>query len=121
MDTRTIYPASEIIFDNLEFADTLRLQTLNNTYEFTVTNPAQRQGFLAGGVFGKISVPAVLCHPDQLRTGAQVRFHIESTVDYIYLTTTVINYLEVVKNNKISLERLRPTAKLDRQPVEYIH
>jgi hypothetical protein len=121
MYNKTNGPADEIIFDELDFADTVRLRTMNSTYEFTVTNPAGRQGFLSGGVFGQIPVPAVLCRPFKLRTGEQARFYIESTVDCVYMTTTALNYLEVIKNNETDFESSLPTEKLDRQFVEYVN
>lgn len=113
--------AREIMFETLSVGDSLILQTRNNTYQFIITNHITRQGFLTGGVFGQISVPASLCLPFELRTGTQLRFHIESTVDCLYLKTTAITYLEVLRKNEMSVKGMMPTAELPRRTASYVH
>ena len=117
MSFQNIGTGQKISFSNLCVGDTLLLQTLNSTYEFMFTDLVARKGSLCGGSFGKIAVSAVLIDPYELYVGAQIRFQLESTSKYIYMTTTAITYLEVVKKSEISALSMFPTAKLKNSAV----
>jgi hypothetical protein len=121
LNTERNNPAAEIIVERLKFADTLILRTTNHRYEFTLTNPVKRLGYLSGGAFGKFPVPAVLCQNYAPRKGGKLRFFIASAVDNIYLTTTVVEDLQVVAASEAGGENLCATARLDRRAVEHLH
>src|SRR5215471_15758091 len=77
-----------IDFDKLTGADTISMQTMKNSYQFSVLDPGNRKGLLSGGSLGDHAIEAFLSgtvsdnHQDfdtaELKTGGRAVFFIES-------------------------------------------
>jgi hypothetical protein len=97
-----------IEFDKLSCADTISVQTVKSTYEFSLLDPSNRKGLLSGGSLGNHAIEAFLSgtvSPDsrdfdmaELKTGARAIFFVESKKSVRRLITSVITDLSVARN-----------------------
>jgi hypothetical protein len=114
--------AREIIFSDLNCGDTLVLRTLNSTYYFTLIGSGEWAGFLTGGALGRCVVRANLCAPFELRTGAQIRFHIEvPDSSQGYLMTTAITELERIGRGETAAENHFLPIEISSRMAGYVH
>lgn len=92
-------PIDEILFEDLEAADTLIVQTRNSTYTFSVTDAADRLGRLTGGAIEPLVVDARLLKvgSGKLKVGSTAVFLIESSSGIKRLSTSPITLLSYVK------------------------
>jgi hypothetical protein len=92
-------PESEVLTDELNVADAVRLQTRNSVYLFTLTNPAARQGMLTGGVFGNSPAEATIIDPLSIRNGLKVRFRIDYSLKSIMMSTSPVIHFEIIRSS----------------------
>lgn len=96
-----------IDFDKLTRADTISVQTMKSSYQFSVLDPCNRKGLLSGGSLGDHAIEAFLSgmvfdnHRDfdtaELKTGGRAIFFIESRKSVRRLITSVVTDLAVVR------------------------
>ena len=96
-----------IDFDKLTRADTISVQTMKSSYQFSVLDPCNRKGMLSGGSLGDHAIEAFLSgmvsdnHQDfdtaELKTGGRAVFFIESRKSVRRLITSVVTDLAVVR------------------------
>lgn len=88
----------EILFDELEAADTLIVQTRNSTYTFSVTDAADRLGTLTGGALTfVVDARLVKAGSNKLKVGSSVVFLIESSSGTKRLSTSPLTQLSYRK------------------------
>jgi len=96
-----------IDFDKLTRADTISVQTMKSSYQFSVLDPCNRKGLLSGGSLGDHAIEAFLSgtvsdnHRDfdtaELKTGGRAVFFIESKKSVRRLITSVVTDLAIVR------------------------
>jgi len=97
-----------IEFDKLSCADTISVQTLKSSYQFSLLDPSNRKGLLSGGSLGDEGIEAFLSgmvsddsrefETTELKTGARAVFFVESKKIVRRLITSVITDLAVARN-----------------------
>jgi hypothetical protein len=100
-------PAQEISFDNLRTDDKLIIKTINNQYQFKITDPIKQRGILTGGQLGNQAHEAVLIcvteHKPQLvtekiiKTEAEAVFLIQLFNGTKHLRTTTITRIKLLR------------------------
>ena len=95
-----------IDFDKLTRADTISVQTMKSSYQFSVLDPCNRKGLLSGGSLGDYAIEAFLSgmvsddrdfDTAELKTGGRAVFFIESSKTVRRLITSVVTDLTVVR------------------------
>jgi hypothetical protein len=98
-----------IEFEDLESAAAIVIETQNSRYRFTVTDVAERRGYLSGGSLGEQAQKAILLgtiykrgegyttDPRGLKTGARALFYLETPSGMKHLVTSLITELAQVK------------------------
>ena len=104
--------ASKLAFEELNAADTILIETQNNTYRFLILDLISGRGILSGGAVGKSSYAAMLIgsliqegssfrlDSSCLKTGARANFYLENEDGADRLVTSIITGLFLVRDDK---------------------
>ena len=99
MKTESTCETNELVLADLKVMDIVLIRTLNNVYEFLISDPAMSRGMVRGGAFGKDVVDALLiCHPSKLQVGGRARLFTDSGDRCGFLTTSTITSLTHIKS-----------------------
>jgi len=101
----------DLMFKDFEASDEVLIRTKNSTYHFSIDNPAERRGRLAGGRLGDAARQAVLIESfvdegggmwgdvSGLKVGARALFYLQTPAGIERVVTSEITGLSVVKGN----------------------
>ena len=101
---------TNIEFEELKTSEEIIIETRNSTYRFSVSDAAERRGYLSGGSVGKEPVKAILigvimncgdsCVNDYgcLKTNGRAFFYLETSNGTKHLVTSKITGLIHIKN-----------------------